>query len=280
MDSSAFFHRLLYHYFLSRNFLKTARFLQKECDLNDEVIKTVNQHEKKEILSLVRKHFLPALIKKTTEDSLISEFIEEKCETKKKKKNSSVSALAKEEECKSSVGAISSSAVSTILSQDISFIPKSRKNLQDKSSKKRKRPIEVMPVSNENSICPPSSSQLKGIFEPVKDMESAAGREPPESSEVKTSVPSTYTRAKKAFRANAPFKRINNSYAIAVTNEELKDNSFWNKKSDDFATKAATDLGGVRGKEFRQMKAKKKKANWTGMGEVPMGINSVQFDSD
>lgn len=77
-------------------------------------------------------------------------------------------------------------------------------------------------------------------------------------------------------RHNVSFRRVDESKYSNLT-----DNSFWNKPADQFATKAAQDLGKVRGRDFRHEKSKKKKASWTGMGVMPSGINSITFeDSD
>ncbi|CBZ49926.1 putative nucleolar phosphoprotein p130 [Neospora caninum Liverpool] len=76
------------------------------------------------------------------------------------------------------------------------------------------------------------------------------------------------------------FKRVDESKWVAkIAKEDLKDNSFWNKKADSFAVKAAQDLGKVRGRDFRHEKTKKKRASWKGCGEIPMTVNSIQFDS-
>ncbi|EEA08579.1 SRP40 C-terminal domain-containing protein [Cryptosporidium muris RN66] len=82
------------------------------------------------------------------------------------------------------------------------------------------------------------------------------------------------------------FSRINDSWNEKITDERLKDNSYWNMKkynkdSSDFASKAAIELGKVRGKNFRQEKAKKKRCSWRGSGNISCEVNSVQFnDSD
>lgn len=76
------------------------------------------------------------------------------------------------------------------------------------------------------------------------------------------------------------FQRIDDSQWTSALPAELKDNSFWKKKHDNFAVKAAEQLGRVRGKDFRHEKTKKKKATWKGCGEIPMTVNSIQFDSD
>ncbi|XP_026191569.1 nucleolar and coiled-body phosphoprotein 1 [Cyclospora cayetanensis] len=76
------------------------------------------------------------------------------------------------------------------------------------------------------------------------------------------------------------FQRIDDSQWTSALPTELKDNSFWKKKSDNFAVKAAEQLGRVRGKDFRHEKNKKKKATWKGCGEIPMTVNSIQFASD
>ncbi|EPR57858.1 SRP40, C-terminal domain-containing protein [Toxoplasma gondii GT1] len=76
------------------------------------------------------------------------------------------------------------------------------------------------------------------------------------------------------------FKRVDESkWVEKIKKEDLKDNSFWNKKDDSFAVKAAHDLGKVRGRDFRHEKTKKKRASWKGCGEIPMTVNSIQFDS-
>ncbi|KAL8433486.1 hypothetical protein Efla_001083 [Eimeria flavescens] len=76
------------------------------------------------------------------------------------------------------------------------------------------------------------------------------------------------------------FQRIDDSQWTSTLPAELKDNSFWKKKNDNFAVKAAEQLGRVRGKDFRHEKTKKKKATWKGCGEIPMTVNSIQFASD
>ncbi|CUV05535.1 unnamed protein product [Cryptosporidium hominis] len=83
------------------------------------------------------------------------------------------------------------------------------------------------------------------------------------------------------------FKRIDeNKYKEKLSDERLNDNSYWNMKkysnnSDDFASKAAFELGQVRGKGFRQEKAKKKRCSWKGNGTISTGVSSIQFsDSD
>lgn len=76
------------------------------------------------------------------------------------------------------------------------------------------------------------------------------------------------------------FQRIDESQWTTALPPELKDNSFWKKKNDGFAVKAAEQLGKVRGKDFRHEKSKKKKATWKGCGEIPMTVNSIQFASD
>ncbi|KAL7068893.1 SRP40 C-terminal domain-containing protein [Cryptosporidium serpentis] len=82
------------------------------------------------------------------------------------------------------------------------------------------------------------------------------------------------------------FSRIDHSWNEKIIDERLKDNSYWNMKkhnndSNDFASKAAIELGKVRGKNFRQEKAKKKRCSWRGSGNISCEVNSVQFnDSD
>ena len=83
------------------------------------------------------------------------------------------------------------------------------------------------------------------------------------------------------------FKRIDESkYKDKLSDNRLCDNSYWNMKkysnsSDDFASKAAFELGQVRGKGFRQEKAKKKRCSWKGNGAISTGVSSIQFsDSD
>lgn len=83
------------------------------------------------------------------------------------------------------------------------------------------------------------------------------------------------------------FKRIDeNKYKDKLSDNRLNDNSYWNMKkysnnNDDFASKAAIELGQVRGKGFRQEKAKKKRCSWKGNGTISTGISSIQFsDSD
>lgn len=83
------------------------------------------------------------------------------------------------------------------------------------------------------------------------------------------------------------FKRIDeNKFKDKLSDERLNDNSYWNMKkysnnADDFASKAAFELGQVRGKGFRQEKAKKKRCSWKGNGTISTGVSSIQFsDSD
>lgn len=83
------------------------------------------------------------------------------------------------------------------------------------------------------------------------------------------------------------FKRIDeDKYKDKLSDNRLSDNSYWNmkkysNKNDDFASKAALELGQVRGKGFRQEKAKKKRCSWKGNGTISTGISSIQFsDSD
>ncbi|KAH8738629.1 hypothetical protein FG386_000624 [Cryptosporidium ryanae] len=83
------------------------------------------------------------------------------------------------------------------------------------------------------------------------------------------------------------FKRIDeNKYKDKLSDNRLSDNSYWNMRkysshSDDFASKAAFELGQVRGKGFRQEKAKKKRCSWKGNGTISTGVSSIQFsDSD
>ncbi|KAF7455742.1 SRP40, C-terminal domain-containing protein [Cryptosporidium felis] len=83
------------------------------------------------------------------------------------------------------------------------------------------------------------------------------------------------------------FKRIDEEkYKNRLSDNRLNDNSYWNmkkysKNADDFASKAAFELGQVRGKGFRQEKAKKKRCSWKGNGPISTGVSSIQFsDSD
>lgn len=76
------------------------------------------------------------------------------------------------------------------------------------------------------------------------------------------------------------FKRINVDKVKTelLKDERLKDLSFASKMGDNFAAKAAKDLGRVRGKDFRKEMAKKKKASWRGQGPLDIeGVNSIQF---
>ncbi|PHJ25506.1 c-terminal domain-containing protein [Cystoisospora suis] len=76
------------------------------------------------------------------------------------------------------------------------------------------------------------------------------------------------------------FKRIDDEkWVESIKKQDLRDNSFWNKKDDSFAVRAAQDLGKVRGRDFRHEKTKKKRASWKGCGEIPMTVNSIQFES-
>lgn len=77
------------------------------------------------------------------------------------------------------------------------------------------------------------------------------------------------------------FKRIDDEkWVESIKKQDLRDNSFWSKKDDSFAVRAAQDLGKVRGRDFRHEKTKKKRASWKGCGEIPMTVNSIQFESD
>ncbi|KAH7649674.1 hypothetical protein FG379_000934 [Cryptosporidium bovis] len=83
------------------------------------------------------------------------------------------------------------------------------------------------------------------------------------------------------------FKRIDESkYMDKLSDSRLNNNSYWNMKkysnhSDNFASKAALELGQVRGKGFRHEKAKKKRCSWKGNGTISTGVSSIQFsDSD
>eukprot|EP00922_Rhytidocystis_sp_ex-Travisia-forbesii_P064457 GHVS01095778.1.p1 GENE.GHVS01095778.1~~GHVS01095778.1.p1 ORF type:complete len:137 (+),score=25.80 GHVS01095778.1:415-825(+) len=87
------------------------------------------------------------------------------------------------------------------------------------------------------------------------------------------------TKSKKI--ENASFRRVNESeWTDKIENEDLRDNSFWNKRDDEFAVKAASELGKVKGRDFRHEKSKKKRASWKGMGEIPTTVNSICLDSD
>eukprot|EP01053_Blabericola_migrator_P003918 Blabericola_migrator_1__3917@NODE_2185_length_3156_cov_92_176433_g69_i3_p3_GENE_NODE_2185_length_3156_cov_92_176433_g69_i3NODE_2185_length_3156_cov_92_176433_g69_i3_p3_ORF_typecomplete_len212_score47_10SRP40_C/PF05022_12/3_7e03SRP40_C/PF05022_12/1_1e19OrfB_IS605/PF01385_19/4_1OrfB_IS605/PF01385_19/6_7e02_NODE_2185_length_3156_cov_92_176433_g69_i36711306 len=79
-------------------------------------------------------------------------------------------------------------------------------------------------------------------------------------------------------KSPGPLQRLDEKYW--KTQAAVKDNSFWAKGGDGFASKAASDLIKVRGKDFRHEKAKKKRASWKGAGEIDLGVNSVMFDSD
>lgn len=90
------------------------------------------------------------------------------------------------------------------------------------------------------------------------------------------------------------FKRLDESkWANSIKDDRLKDQSYYTKRGDDFASKAANDLIKVRGKDFRREMSKKKRASWKGLGEkkwpnvficvtgsIDMGVNSVQFSDD
>ncbi|KAJ1612204.1 hypothetical protein OJ252_1290 [Cryptosporidium canis] len=106
------------------------------------------------------------------------------------------------------------------------------------------------------------------------------------SDEVKSSTTTDFNESVCASVQNR-FKRIDeNKYKDKLSDERLSDNSYWNMKKysnnvDDFASKAAFELGQVRGKGFRQEKAKKKRCSWKGNGTISTGVSSIQFsDSD
>lgn len=98
-----------------------------------------------------------------------------------------------------------------------------------------------------------------------------------------------------------PLKRLNVPKLLqTVTDSRLLDQSYASKNGDNYAAKAAEELGRVRGKDFRREMHKKKRASWKGLGKrleligiqimhyhhshcvghIEDKINSIQFDSD
>lgn len=79
----------------------------------------------------------------------------------------------------------------------------------------------------------------------------------------------------------------NEAWRAKITDPRLLDNThlakqkFGNSAGDSWADKASEDMLKVKGKGFRKEMAKKKRASWTGGGELDQGVNSIKFpDSD
>ena len=74
------------------------------------------------------------------------------------------------------------------------------------------------------------------------------------------------------------WKRIDESkYISKVQGTKFANNSHFAKGGDSWGSKAAEDLGRVKGKDFRKEMMKKKRAGWSGAGTIDMGVNSVVF---
>ncbi|OEH78297.1 nucleolar phosphoprotein [Cyclospora cayetanensis] len=123
---------------------------------------------------------------------------------------------------------------------------------------------------------------IKEEKQPKKKCRSEHEKETPEAGALCTTPDEDASAVGRISKKARPkrFQRIDDSQWTSALPTELKDNSFWKKKSDNFAVKAAEQLGRVRGKDFRHEKNKKKKATWKGCGEIPMTVNSIQFASD
>nr|AET50641.1 hypothetical protein [Eimeria tenella] len=155
-----------------------------------------------------------------------------------------------------------------------------KKKINDEESTKPKKKARAIP-ENENSeaeatqAAPETDSSCskqngKTSEKKAKSEEETAAQEEPQDSQ----------RGGKGAAGFKRFQRIDDTRWISALPAELKDNSFWKKKNDSFAAKAAEQLGRVRGKDFRHEKSKKKRATWKGCGEIPMTVNSIQFASD
>ncbi|CDJ62314.1 nucleolar phosphoprotein p130, putative [Eimeria necatrix] len=120
-----------------------------------------------------------------------------------------------------------------------------------------------------DSSCSKQNGKTSSEKKAKSEEESAAKEEPQDSQ-----------KGSKGAAGFKRFQRIDDTRWTAALPAELKDNSFWKKKNDSFAAKAAEQLGRVRGKDFRHEKTKKKRATWKGCGELPMTVNSIQFASD
>jgi len=75
---------------------------------------------------------------------------------------------------------------------------------------------------------------------------------------------------------NKPFKRVDESNAARWTSG-FGDNSFQNKRGDEYGRRASDALIKVRGKDFRHEKTKKKRGSYRG-GPITTAVNSFQFD--
>ncbi|EZG78818.1 pantothenate kinase [Gregarina niphandrodes] len=74
----------------------------------------------------------------------------------------------------------------------------------------------------------------------------------------------------------APMKRLNTNEWLKKS--KVKDNSYEAKGGDGFASRAAEDLGKVKGKDFRAAKNKKKRASWKGAGSIDTdGDTEIHF---
>eukprot|EP01054_Gregarina_sp_Poly1_P005429 Gregarina_sp_Poly_1__5428@NODE_2868_length_1612_cov_227_714563_g1810_i0_p2_GENE_NODE_2868_length_1612_cov_227_714563_g1810_i0NODE_2868_length_1612_cov_227_714563_g1810_i0_p2_ORF_typecomplete_len236_score52_51SRP40_C/PF05022_12/1_8e04SRP40_C/PF05022_12/5_9e19UPF0561/PF10573_9/19_NODE_2868_length_1612_cov_227_714563_g1810_i0136843 len=131
--------------------------------------------------------------------------------------------------------------------------------------------VEETPTKTDYEVHPPSSSD--GKTESAHDDNSSS------SSPNGLLTKKERKSFKKECVAAGPLQRIDTDFW--KSRAAIKDNSFWAKGGDDFASKAAAELIRVKGRDFRHEKAKKKKASWRGCGAIDMGVNSIVFeDSD
>ncbi|KAL8447164.1 hypothetical protein Emag_004430 [Eimeria magna] len=170
------------------------------------------------------------------------------------------------------------------------------RDCEEQQKSKKKCRLQTQHQTAEAAATPPDADEAASTPEGPKTKtnkknaaidESSKGDEQPEPEPSEKAVPANGTSKKN--NGLKRFQRINDSQWTATLPAELKDNSFWKKKDDRFAVKAAEQLGRVsgvyrhlqvRGKDFRHEKTKKKKATWKGCGEIPMTVNSIQFASD
>lgn len=121
-----------------------------------------------------------------------------------------------------------------------------------------------------------------------RKMSEEASKEEPAQDE----PPAKKKKASKEERANKQpgqaFSRVDNeAWRAKITDPRLLDNThlskakFGGSAGDSWADKASEDMLKVKGKGFRKEMAKKKRASWTGGGELDQGVNSIKFpDSD
>ncbi|KAL8272854.1 hypothetical protein Esti_003241 [Eimeria stiedai] len=133
------------------------------------------------------------------------------------------------------------------------------------------------PLNADEAVCAREGLKKKGNKKNASTDKSSKGDKQSEPESLEKTVPANGFSKNNGLKR---FQRIDDSQWTASLPAELKDNSFWKKKNDQFAVKAAEQLGRVRGKDFRHEKTKKKKATWKGCGEIPMTVNSIQFASD